>query len=189
MPLLLVALTLGFVARQFRAPSGVPLVFQRFWLLGVAAGLQVGLVPKLRGLPRSFLLCFTLAAAMSWLVLNIVRTNNGILRWALLVVAAGAFMNIVPTLAHGAMPVDAGAIRSIGATQPLDPSRAGAKHVVVKAGSAQFFGDRFPIRPLHCVASIGDFVEMFGIALLVTAIPKRVVPPAFSKTHQGPLTT
>jgi Family of unknown function (DUF5317) len=189
MPLLLVALSIGFVARQLRAPSAVPLVFQRFWLLGVAAGLQVGLVPALQGSLRSVVLFLTLAGAVWWLISNIVWTNNKTLRWALLVIAAGAIMNVIATLAHGAMPVDAGALRSLGATEPLNPSRAGAKHIVVNAGSTQFFGDRFPIRPLRCVVSIGDFVEMFGIALLITAIPKRVGTPAVSRAPYGPLTT
>lgn len=189
MPLLLVAISFGFVARQLRKPSAVPLVFQRFWLLGAATGLQVGLVPALRGSFRTVALFLTLAAALSWLVLNTVRTNNKNLRWALFLIAAGALMNVVPTLAHGAMPVDAGALRSIGVTQPLNPSRVGAKHVVVNTGSAQFFGDRFPIRPLRCVASIGDFVEMFGIALLITAIPKRSPKPVNEGSPYGPLTT
>lgn len=189
MPLLLVALSVGFVARQLRTPSAIPLVFQRFWLLGAAAGLQVGLVPALRGSFRSFVLFLTLAAALSWLVVNVVCTNNKTLRWALLVISAGALMNVIPTLAFGAMPVDAGALRSIGVTQPLNPSRAGAKHVVVSTGSARFFGDRFPIRPLRCVVSVGDFVEMFGIALLITAIPKRAIAPAVSRAPYGPLIT
>lgn len=189
MPLLLVALFTGFVARQFRAPTQVPLSFFRLRLLGVALVVQALVVPALKGHLRTLTLFFTLATALTWLISNIVRTNNKTLRWALLIIAAGTFMNVVPTLSHGAMPVDREALRSAGFAGAIDTSRSGAKHVIVDQGSAQFFGDRFPIRRLHCVASIGDFVEMLGIALLITAVPRRSAPTLFSRPAHGPLTT
>lgn len=189
MPLLVIALSVGFIARQLRKSSAVPILFHRFWLLGLAVGLQAGLVPALRGHLRTLTLFSTLAAALLWLGYNIVKTKNKTLRWALLIIAAGTFMNLLPTLRHGAMPVDREALRSVGVTHELNQSAPGAKHVVVNAGSAEFFGDRFPIRRLHCVASFGDFVEMFGIALLITAIPKRSATPVVPRSVYGPLTT
>lgn len=189
MPLLLIAVFAGFVARQLRKPTETPILFHRLGLLVVALGFQVLLVPALRGQVRTAVLFLTLAAAIAWLVQNIVKTNNKILRWALLLIAGGTFMNVLPTLAHGAMPVDREALRSVGFTGALNPSAPGVKHVVVDSGSADFFGDRFPIRPLHCVASLGDFVEMFGIALLITAIPKRSATTTVSISAHGPLTT
>lgn len=189
MPLLLIALFTGFVARLFRAPSAIPLSFHRLRVLGLAFVVQVLLVPALRGHLRTLTLFFTLGAALTWLVVNIVRTNNKTLRWALLVIAAGTFMNVVPTLGHGAMPVDREALRSAGFVGAVNSSAPGVKHVVVDPGSASFFGDRFPIRPLHCVASIGDFAEMLGIALLITAIPRRPLSAGFSRSAHGPLTT
>jgi Family of unknown function (DUF5317) len=187
MPLLLISLFVGFVARQLRKPTEMPLSFHRLWLLGIALGLQVGLVPTLTGPPKTFVLFLSLAAVVAWLVNNVVKTDNEPLRGALLLIAAGAFMNIMPTLMHGAMPVDREALRSVGAVRASNGSIPGSKHVVVNPGSASFFGDRFPLRSLHCVASVGDFAEMLGIALLITALPKRPVTRTVS-TH-GPLTT
>jgi predicted membrane channel-forming protein YqfA (hemolysin III family) len=188
-PLLLIAVVVGFLARLLRNQSTAPLVFQRFWLLGIAAGLQVALVPRLRGSLRTTMLFLTIGMAVVWLAVNIVKTSNTTLRWSLVVIAAGTFMNVVPTFAYGAMPVDGKALRSIGVHRDLNPSAFGAKHVEVNSSSAQFFGDRFPIRPLHCVASLGDFVEMFGIALLISGIPKRSVAALDSPSNYGPLTT
>jgi Family of unknown function (DUF5317) len=188
-PLLLVALSVGFIARLFRKLSTMPLVFQRFWLLGIAVGLQVALVPRLRGPLRTAMLFLTIAMSIFWLAINIVKTSNTTLRWSLVLLATGTIMNVAPTLAFGAMPVDGKALRSIGAHRDLNPSAFGAKHVEVNSSSAQFFGDRFPIRPLRCVASLGDFVEMFGIALLISGIPKRSVTTLGLQSDYGPLTT
>ena len=189
MPLFFIALFVGFGARQLRKSTQVPVLFRRLWLLGIALGLQVGVLPVLRGAPRRAVLFFSLAAAMAWLVDNVVRTNNKALRGALLLITVGAFMNIVPTLGHGAMPVDGEAARSIGLVRAPNDSAPGTKHVIVSRGSAQFFGDRFPIRSLHCVASIGDFVEMLGIALLVSALPKGAAQTKNLRPAHGPLTT
>jgi hypothetical protein len=189
MPLFVIALFAGFVARELRKPAFTPLVFQRFWILGVAAVVQVVLVPSLAGSFRAAVLFLTLGTAVVWLVFNVVRTKNKTLRWALLIVAFGTFMNVIPTLSYGAMPVDGAALRAAGSNQQLDRSALGAKHVVINSGSAEFFGDRFPLRPLRCVASLGDFVEMFGIALLISVIPKRSRTLAVSPLAHGALTT
>jgi Family of unknown function (DUF5317) len=192
MPLFVISLFIGFVARHLRKPTEVPIVFVRLWLLGLALGLQIGVVPALSGPARTIVLFVSLAAAVGWLVHNVVQTDNQALRFALLLVAAGTFMNILPTLTHGAMPVDREALRSVGYVRGSSNPAPGAKHTMVSSDSAGFFGDRFPIRSLHCVVSVGDFAEMLGIALLVTAVPKRSGSLRLSKTPmsvQGPLTT
>jgi predicted membrane channel-forming protein YqfA (hemolysin III family) len=189
MPLFVIALCVGFVARELRKPATTPLVFQKFWILGAAAGVQVVVVPLLTGKVRAAALFLTLGTAVVWLVFTIVRTKNKTLRWALLIVAAGTLMNIIPTLSYGAMPVDGAALRAAGSTHQLDRSAFGAKHVVVTGASVHFLGDRFPLRPLRCVASLGDFVEMFGIALLISVIPKRSRTLAVSPLAHGALTT
>ena len=82
MPLFFIALFVGFGTRQLRKSTQVPVLFRRLWLLGIALGLQVGLLPALRGAPRRAVLFISLAAAMAWLVDNVVRTNNKALRGA-----------------------------------------------------------------------------------------------------------
>jgi Family of unknown function (DUF5317) len=191
MPLFLISLSIGFVVRFLRKTADVPIVFRRRWLLGLALGLQIGVVPALSGPSKTIVLFVSLGAAVGWLVHNVVRANSEALRFALLMIAAGAFMNIVPTLSHGAMPVDREALRSVGFVRGVNSQAPGTKHVIV-AGSASFLGDRFPIRSLNCVVSLGDFAEMLGIALLITALPKRPQSSRAPKTSisiQGPLTT
>jgi hypothetical protein len=80
-------------------------------------------------------------------------------------------MNAVPIFQYGAMPVQRQAAYAIGYRDSDSPSFRSPKHVVVD--DAPLLGDRFAIPAVDAVASIGDFVEMGAVALLVSIIPKR----------------
>jgi Family of unknown function (DUF5317) len=170
MTLFAVALVTGLIARYFRKIEVPQLRFRWPGLLGGALAAQIFVVPKLTH-GRSFALVATIGAASAWLIVNVFFARSLAVRVALCGIALGATMNAIPMIEYGSMPVDRQALHDIGYRDSDNTGAVAAKHVIV--AEAPLLGDRFAIRPLRAVASLGDFVEMVAVALLISAIPKR----------------
>ncbi len=94
-------------------------------------------------------------------------------KW-IMVIGVGFLLNAaVIFLNGGAMPVDAQAVRSLGFTG--DISSLGLYTVINQGTRLAFLGDIIPMKyPKPGVASIGDFVEVIGLALyIITEMKKK----------------
>jgi hypothetical protein len=166
-----IAAAIGLIARAVSGTETQPLRFRWLGLLGVALIGQIAIVPRLGDPARALALTTTIAAATLWLVLNVVSAKSHTVRVALCGIALGAAMNAIPILQYGSMPVERNALHAIGYDESDNTGERGAKHVIVDG--APLLGDRFALRPIRAVASLGDFVELGAVALLISAIPRR----------------
>lgn len=179
MSLVMIAVVLGFVVRQALARSSCPNPSSAAslcygWVPVSALALQARLSSRLPPESRSFVTNCTTAAVIAWLLVNAYQSSAGSRRVALLVIACGAALNLAPILQLGAMPVDRAALTAAGYPADYDVTSGHlSKHVAVAHEDVSLLGDRFAIPPLRTVASIGDFVELAGIGLLISTHPKR----------------
>jgi Family of unknown function (DUF5317) len=169
--LLGLAVAVGFVIRVVQRGPKPVVRFRWIALLGGAAAVQMFVVPNVQGLARPLLLAVTITAAVTWLIGNLKSAASPTVRVALCGIALGAALNAAPIIKYGSMPVQRGALHAIGYQESDNTGERGAKHVIVD--HAPFLCDRFALPPLHSVASLGDFVELAAIALLVSTIPHR----------------
>jgi len=109
-----------------------------------------------------------------WLVLQVV-CMRGALRVAVGVLAFGAFLNLIPIVAHGSMPVSTSAVRSLHLHRTVDVSKGHyGKHVAARGSDpTTWLGDVIPIRPLRAVVSVGDIVMMLGIVAVSLVAGER----------------
>lgn len=169
MLLFVVAIAAGFVLRAFVRGPRPPIVLRGFGLLGAALCGQALVVPRLDDPWRAIALVATVAAGLAWIVWNIVAASTNTVRIAFAAFAVGAAMNAVPIIRHGSMPVQRSAVSEIGHHESENTGARGAKHVIVD--DATFLGDRYAVAPLGSVVSLGDFVALGAIALLISALP------------------
>jgi hypothetical protein len=168
--LLVIAVVVGFAARVAVVRDQPAIKFQWIGLLGGAFVVQL-FVGRLTGLSRGMALGISVVSAIAWLVRNLVGAPSAYVRSALLIFSIGAAMNAGPIITYGKMPVDRQALHDIGYTDRDNSGFRASKHLIVE--KAPFLGDRFAMPALRTVGSLGDFVEMVGIAGLVAVIPKR----------------
>jgi Family of unknown function (DUF5317) len=171
MMLFVVALAAGVALRWMRLATFAPLKLRWNPLLGVALIVQLFVLPRLDADARPAVLGATLLGAAAWLFGNIVAARSNSLRVALLGVALGAAMNAIPMVQFGSMPVERAALYAVGHQESDNTGERGAKHLIVD--NAPFLGDRFALRPFGAVVSLGDFVELAALALLISCVPKR----------------
>jgi hypothetical protein len=119
----------------------------------------------LSGAGRTVVVVASHVAITAWLGLQ-VKFLWGAVRAAVAVLAFGAFLNLVPIVAHGSMPVSTSAVRSLHLHRAVDISEGHyGKHVAAKGTDpTTWLGDVIPVRPLRAVISLGDIVMMLGIA-------------------------
>jgi hypothetical protein len=128
----------------------------------------------------------TTAVGIAWMGLAFVRLGSSPLRLGLLLLAAGALMNLVPMMQHGHMPVDASALKAAG-LPGVDIGRGHPeKHVAVDSADVPWLGDHIAVRPLMMVASPGDLVQALGVALTVRALWPVDSEPAARRPRRRP---
>ncbi len=174
MLLLIIALVVGFSLRSF-VPAGDGTPLRAVPMLVGALVVQAFVAPMFSGLQHSVLLFGSAIVGTGWLIANMVVTRSFV-RLGLGAFALGAVLNLIPIVQYGSMPVDRHALLRSGIRQTQVDEQPALKHMMV-VGDAPFLSDRFAIRQLHMVASLGDFVEVIGVVLLVAAWP-RVRRPA-----------
>jgi hypothetical protein len=107
-----------------------------------------------------------LIAALATLV-ALARANGQLPGVPLL--ALGLLLNLLVTVANLGVPVAAATLQraAVPVEQPL-PRRPDAKHVL-QGPSARLvlLGDRFAVRPLRTVTSVGEVAEFAGLFLLL----------------------
>ncbi len=139
------------IARSWRPLLGINLR----WLPLLLVALIARAVAPLAGPGALLLYVFSLAGTSATAFAN-VRLPGVVL------VAVGGALNLLPVLANGGMPVDAGALAIAGATMPND-----LLHLPMT--SATLFSplaDVIPLPPLRSVYSVGDFCIAVGGFLL-----------------------
>lgn len=171
MMLFVFAVALGLAMRSLLPTRQTPLRFRWNGLLGVALTVQLFVLPKIPNPVRPATLAATLFVAAAWLVANVAAACSNSVRVALSGIALGAVMNAIPMIQYGSMPVERKALYDIGRQESENTGALGAKHLIVD--NAPFLSDRFALRPFGAVASLGDFVELAALGLLVSSVPKR----------------
>src|SRR6266542_906490 len=135
-------------------------------VLGLIAGLAIArswrplLGINLRWLP--LLLVALIARAVAPLAGTSATAFANVRLPGVVLVAVGGALNLLPVLANGGMPVDAGALAVAGATMPND-----LLHLPMT--SATLFSplaDVIPVSPLRSVYSVGDVCIAIGGFLL-----------------------
>lgn len=135
--------------------------------IGVMIPLLVGWTdPPLGGL----FIFVALSCLIAFSLLNFSLTGMG-------VVAFGLFLNLIPILANGSMPVSAEAMvradmaDSVAAASQLDLQAP--RHVEQAGDHLVFLGDTIPIGLFDQVLSFGDMILLVGLATVVANSTRR----------------
>ena len=178
MPLILLALAVCGVVNLVRGRSAFALGMVSWRFPEVIAGCVAAQVTALyiSGVPRVIVVVASHVTITGWLILQ-VKFLEGAVRASISVLALGAFLNVIPIVAHGSMPVSTSAVRSLHLNRSVDISEGHyGKHVAASGTDpTTWLGDVIPIRPLRAVISLGDIVMMLGIgaASLVASDRRR----------------
>ncbi len=116
--------------------------------------------------------------------------------WGAWLVAAGILLNLIPMAAHGgAMPVDIAIVESSGAFPEVTREHLGSqtnhgKDVVLERDDIHFFAlsDRYVVDlPGYGtnIYSLGDFVLIAGVALIIVQAPLDVLRAQRQETPQA----
>jgi hypothetical protein len=171
LPLFVLVVLAGVVAGWLRggslaglARTGVRGRWTALACLAVQALVGAAVV-RATGIPR-MLGAVLLIAALATLV-ALARANGQLPGVPLL--ALGLLLNLLVTVANLGVPVAAATLQraAVPVEQPL-PRRPDAKHVL-QGPSARLvlLGDRFAVRPLRTVTSVGEVAEFAGLFLLL----------------------
>jgi hypothetical protein len=141
--------------------------------VGRRLGLRAGVLPwaavvaqLLRPRLGAVVLVVGLAAALIWVTLNLRRMSRPMLVGAL-VMLLGATFNVAAIVSNGRMPYAPAATARAGIA-PSATSQISEPHV---AGTRlPWLTDRYPVPPLHLVASIGDGVLVAGLVTVLTSL-------------------
>jgi hypothetical protein len=136
--------------------------------------LVVALPLRAIGLPRG-LGAVALALALATL-LGIARANGSLPGVPL--IALGVVLNLVGVAANAGLPVSEATLARAGVAveRPL-PHRPDAKHVLQGRGTRlAVLGDRFAVRPLRAVTSLGTVAELAGLFLLLQHLMLAAAP-------------
>lgn len=164
MPLTLVTVTVSVVVSSLRGGRVARIGeadLQGMWLLGTGFALQFMLATKVAAPaegPASAMLLTSHALVLAWAASNWWRPGMRL-------VVLGLVCNAAVIAANGAMPVDPGAIRSLG----VEVVEIGAaKHELMHARThLAWLGDVLPIVPIRTVVSVGDVLLAAGLVPLV----------------------
>ncbi len=179
MALIVIAIVCGLLVRETAifwrrtAVERKPMALRYVGVPVVALTLQALVVGRLGAPFRPILVVCTTAAVTAWLLFNVGGNDAPARRLALVTIALGSALNLIPMLQFGAMPVDATALRDAGFSSSENITSGHlSKHVRLSHEDAPFLADRIAIPWLRTVLSIGDFVELGGVVLLVSTQPK-----------------
>ncbi|MEE9414663.1 MAG: DUF5317 family protein [Acidimicrobiales bacterium] len=138
-------------------------------LLGV--GVAIPLLVSWTDPPLGGLFVFiALGCLIAFALMNFTLTGMG-------VVAFGLFLNLIPIMVNGSMPVSAEAMvradmaDSIAAATQLD--LAAPRHVEQAGDHLVFLGDTIPIGLFDQVLSFGDMILLVGLATVVANSTRR----------------
>jgi hypothetical protein len=180
MALVLIAIVLGLGIREALVLSATPPKSRTpisLCCVGIplsALAIQALVAGRMPAEVRPFLSVTTTSAIIGWLLINAFRNAVLSRRLAFVTIALGTALNLALIVRFGAMPVDPAALAAAGFSHTYDVASGHlSKHLAFTHQDMPFLGDRFGIAWLRSVASIGDFVELAGIALLVSTHPKR----------------
>ncbi|MCU1346215.1 MAG: hypothetical protein JWL70_2481 [Acidimicrobiia bacterium] len=181
MPLILPVLVLCAGINLARGRSAfalgtIPWRYPAIVLACVAA--QVAAV-YLSGPPRVVAVVASHAIVTAWLCFQVRVLRAGV-RLAVAVLAFGAFLNLIPIVAHGSMPVSTSAVRALHLNRSVDISEGHyGKHVAAKGTDpTTWLGDVIPLRPVRAVISLGDILMALGIgasSLVAVADTRRTM--------------
>ncbi|RVU54941.1 DUF5317 domain-containing protein [Anaerosphaera multitolerans] len=95
-------------------------------------------------------------------------------------IAAGLFLNLIPIILNGKMPVSAKALAEVGNFRLIDIISSGRSlsHGIFMEPKAYFLSDILPLKPPYIfpkVISLGDIVITLGLILAIVLISRRKI--------------
>ncbi|MHB8512917.1 MAG: DUF5317 family protein [Actinomycetota bacterium] len=145
------------------------------WVPVMLVSFALVLVPlfvSLRPWPSRIFILIANLGVLSFLVVNLPR-QAAIVRVGLAILLLGWLLNVSAALANGGMPLSRWAWSQANQNHPPKiTSGRGGFFKDVAAGpetSLRSLGDVIPLAPFHEVLSIGDFLLIFGIGVIIVA--------------------